>query len=161
MKQILLFTIILLSVSCSSRKVNKSVEQENSTASVSTTKVDSTKTVTKSETNTKVIDSSQSDEITITPLDSTKEMVVNGKSYKNAVLKHRKVKNNIVAVKSKTVNVEQQNRVKEATKSNNTKSKTIEVKQTERKSSFPWWILILIALGLFFTYRFWKKLPPF
>ena len=68
--------------SCSSRKVQKSEIKVNETEQTQTAKVDTSKTVTKTETNTKVLDSSTTDEITIEPVDNTKEMVVDGKSYK-------------------------------------------------------------------------------
>jgi len=160
---ILAFILIFL-CGCGSRKVQKSEIKITETAKVETTKVDSSKTVTVTDTNTKIVDSSSTDEFTIIPIDSTKEMIVSGKSYFNAKLSHKTTKANIVSTKQETVNTTRQNDIKEGSKSQTVKHVEVVTKDSERESFFKWWywlILILIASGLFFTYRFYKKLWPF
>ena len=144
-KLILLFLITFLIVGCGSRKVNKSVTKEETQIEI----LDTSKTETKTDTNTKVIDCTLTDEIEIIPIDNTKEIVVNGKTYKNVRLKSKKTKNNVTTNKVEKVAKKQQNAIK-------TKSKaSIEVKQkeTERNSNY-WWLLLLIPIYL--LYRKYK-----
>jgi uncharacterized protein YcfL len=144
-KLILLFLITFLIVGCGSRKVNKSVTKEETQISV----LDTSKTETKTDTNTKVIDCTLTDEIEIIPIDNTKEIIVNNKSYKNVRIKYKKTKNNVTTNKVEKVAKKQQNAIK-------TKSKaSIEVKQkeTERNSNY-WWLLLLIPIYL--LYRKYK-----
>ena len=86
MKKII-FIIAILLTSCASRKVavNKIDIKKDSIAEtkVIVTKID---TVNKTD-STKVIVNADSSEITITPIDSSKVIVVDGKIYKNVVLK--------------------------------------------------------------------------
>jgi len=110
-KSILLLSTLFL-ISCGSRRVEKSkeVSKENKTTELTTT--DNSTIEIKADTNTKVIDCTNTDEIEIAPIDNTKEMVVNGKTYKNAVLKHKKVKVNITTDKAEKVATNQKNDVK-------------------------------------------------
>jgi uncharacterized protein YcfL len=144
-KLILLFLITFLIVGCGSRKVNKSVTKEETQIEI----LDTSKTETKTDTNVKVISCFETDEITIVPIDSTKEIFVNGKTYRNVVLKHKKVKaNKVVEQNKKEVKIEQ--------KAIKIKSKAIiEVKQkeTERNSNY-WWLILLIPIYL--LYRKYK-----
>jgi hypothetical protein len=150
-KLILLSTIFLFS--CGSRKVNKSQTTEKTQIAIS----DNSKTETITDTNTKVIDCTDTDEITIVPVDNTKEIIVNGKKYFNVSLKHRKVKNNITTNKvEKVAKIEQK-----AVKTNVKAKRVIEVKQVERKGitflSF-WWLWLLIILMIYIGYRYRKIL---
>jgi Fe2+ transport system protein B len=158
---ILAFAIAICLSSCSSRKVNKSDTKIVETTKSEATKIDSSKTVILTDTNTKIIDSSSSEEFTIVPIDESKEMVVEGKKYLNSVIKHKKVKNNIVADNHETIAKISQNNVKTTNKAQSSKDISIENKETERKSGFPWWILILIAVAgvCYFGYRKFKGLP--
>ena len=55
------------------------------------TKTDSSKVVTVSDTNTKIVDLGTEEEFLIVPIDSSKEMVVNSVVYKNAVYSTKKL----------------------------------------------------------------------
>jgi hypothetical protein len=150
-KLILLSTILLFS--CAPRKVNKSDTKEETQIAI----LDTSKTETKTATNIKVIDCTGTDELVIIPVDPSKEIVVNGKTYKNVTLKHRKVKNNITTNKvEKVAKIEQK-----AIKTNVKAKRVIEVKQVERKGisflSF-WWLWILIILMIYIGYRYRKIL---
>lgn len=147
-KLILLSTILLFSCA-GTRKVNKSDTKEETQIAI----LDTSKTETKTDTNIKVIDCTDTDELVIVPVDNTKEIMVNGKTYKNVVLKHRKVKNNITTNKvEKVAKIEQK-----AVKTNVKAKKQIEVKQIERKGvsflSF-WWLWLIIIVG---AYIGWKN----
>jgi len=147
--------IVLFLCSCSARKVNKSETKTTETASTELTKIDSSKTVTKIDTNTKIVDSSSTDEITITPIDSTKEMIVGQVRYKNVVLKRKKIKNNIISTNNTIVQTYKQNSVKEATKSNSSKSVEATVKNVEKKqfSLLSWWWLLVLLIPAYLYYR--------
>ena len=144
-KLILLFLITFLIVGCGTRKTQQT-KTDVTTKEVTT---DNSVIETKTDTNTKVIDCTLTDEIEIIPIDNTKEIVVNGKTYKNVRLKSKKTKNNVTTNKVEKVAKKQQNAIK-------TKSKaSIEVKQkeTERNSNY-WWLLLLIPIYL--LYRKYK-----
>jgi len=155
--------LIWLCFGCSSRKVQTSSTEIKETAKSELTVVDSTKTVTKADKNTKIVDSSSTDEFVIIPIDRSQDMVVNGKKYRNAVLRHKKTKSNTVAEIKETIETATQKAIKTTEKKQREKQTNIKTKDSVRKSGFPWWILIffLISLVLFFIYRHYKKLPPF
>jgi preprotein translocase subunit SecF len=138
--------ILLAMTSCSARKTAKSQTKEETKQTEVVTEV---VTQTTNE-NTKIVDSSEIDEIEVTPIDSTKEMVIDGKKYFNAKIKKVKRKNNIVVDKIKIVDYNAQkdvNKVVEQTKKTN-------VKQTEKEAVIKWWwwIILIIILYLFFRY---------
>jgi len=134
----LFFAIVL--TSCSSRKVQKyeTKEQEQKTEKITL------ETETRVTDNTKIVDSSTTDEIEISPVSDTLPMVVNGITYKNAKIKRSKKKNNISVVKDVKVQHNAQKSDLKAVKSN----RIIEVKQIERKNSYWWllWFLLLIPI---------------
>lgn len=147
-KLILLSTILL--ISCGSRK------SETNKTDVKTKDVvtDNSTIETKTDSNTKVIDCTSTDEIEIIPVDNTKEIFVNGKTYKNVLIKHKKVKANVITTEHKKVAKKQQNNVK-------TKSKaTIEVKHkqvvSEKGNFWNWILLILFAISVFW-FVIWSR----
>jgi hypothetical protein len=135
-----LITIIFLT-SCGSRKVNKSETKESEKTEVKT----EAKTETKVTDNTKIVDTSTTDEIEICPVSDTLPMVVNGITYKNAKIKRSKKKNNISIAKDVKVQHKAQKSDLKVVKSN----RIIEVKQTERKESY-WWFLLLIPIYILY-----------
>jgi hypothetical protein len=140
-----LIATIICATSCGTRKTNQTKNDVTTKEVVTDNSVIETKT----DTNLKVIDCTSTDEIEIIPIDNTKEIIVNGKTYKNVSIKQRKVKNNVTTNKVEKVAKKQQNAIK-------TKSKaSIEVKQkeTERNSNY-WWLLLLIPIYL--LYRKYK-----
>ena len=136
--------ILLLLTSCATRKINKSTEE---------IKQDKVETVqnniqVKENASVKVIDST--DEICIEPIDSIKPMVIDGKSYLNVKIKHkkRKVDTNIILDK---------------TTSDTSVKKTVEKtevvkddKVIERKASLItqlWWLWLLILLIILYKLK--------
>jgi hypothetical protein len=136
--------------SCGSRKVSKSEtkEQEQKTEKITL------ETETRVTDNTKIIDTSTTDEIEICPVSDSLPMVINGITYKNAKIKRSKKKNNISIVKDVKVQHNAQKSDLKVVKSN----RIIEVKQTERKESYWWllWFLLLIPI-----YYLWRKYKIF
>jgi hypothetical protein len=142
-----LITVIFLT-SCGSRKVAKSEtkEQEQKTEKITL------ETETRVTDNTKIIDTSTSDEIEICPVFDSLPMVVNGITYKNAKIKRSKKKTNISIVKDVKV---QHNAQKEAVVMVK-RNKVIEVKQTERKESYWWLLWFLLLIPIYFAYKKYK-----
>ena len=126
--------------SCGSRKVSKSEikEQEQKTEKITL------ETETRVTDNTKIVDTSTTDEIEICPVSDSLPMVINGITYKNAKIKRSKKKNNISIVKDVKVQHKAQKEGLVMVKRN----KVIEVKQTDRKESYWWllWFLLLIPI---------------
>ena len=142
-----LITVIFLT-SCGSRKVQKSETKENEKTEIKT----EAKTETKLTDNTKIIDTSTTDEIEIIPIDNTLPFTVNGKEYKNVKINRKKSKNNISVSKDVKVQHNAQKTDVVTVKSN----RIIEVKQTERKESYWWLLWFLLLIPIYFVYKKYK-----
>jgi hypothetical protein len=134
--------------SCGSRKVNKSEtkEQEQKTEKITL------ETETRVTDNTKIIDTSTSDEIEICPVSDSLPMVVNGITYINAKIRRKKTKNNISVAKDVKVQHKAQKEGIVMVKRN----KVIEVKQIERKESYWWLLWFLLLIPIYFGYKKYK-----
>ena len=134
--------------SCGSRKVSKSEtkEQEQKIEKITL------ETETRVTDNTKIVDTSTSDEIEICPVSDTLPMVVNGITYKNAKIRRKKTKNNISINKDVKI---QHNAQKEGVVMVK-RNKVIEVKQTERKESYWWLLWFLLLIPVYFGYKKYK-----
>jgi hypothetical protein len=144
-------TILILAltlVSCSTRKVAKSEVKETTEVK----EIDTTKTVTNTQKFERSVDTSTVSEFEIVPIDITKPMIVNGKSYTNAILKHKVTKVNKVVELTEKVAQIQRKGVNKAIKM----ERTIKEKQTERESSFSWWWLLLL-IPIYVIYREFKN----
>jgi H+/gluconate symporter-like permease len=144
-----LITAIVLT-SCGSRKVAKSEtkEQEQKTEKITL------ETETRVTDNTKIVDTSTSDEFEICPVFDTLPMVVNGITYKNVKIRHKKTKNNISVVKDVKVQHKAQKEGVVMVKS----SRIIEVKQIERKNSYWWLLWFLLLIPIYFVYKKYKDI---
>jgi beta-lactamase regulating signal transducer with metallopeptidase domain len=140
----LFFAIVL--TSCGSRKVQKSETKETEKTEIKTEE----KKETKLTDNTKIVDTSTTDEIEIVPVDNTLPFTINGKEYKNVKIRHKKSRNNITINKDVKV---QHNAQKSGLKTVK-RDLIIERKVIERKQSFWWllWFLLLIP-----AYYLWRK----
>ena len=96
------------------------------------------------------------DQITITPLNCNDSIVVDGKVYKNAILTIKKVKDNSLYSKSKTIDI------------NTSKTQTSEVKRVEETKvkrvvkktdilSYSW-LYILLAILMFIAYKYLRNI---
>jgi hypothetical protein len=139
-----LLILLLLLTSCGTRRVNKSTEE---------TKQDKVEVIqnniqVKENVSVKVIDST--DEICIEPIDSIKPMVIDGKSYLNVKIKHKKRKVNTSIVLDKTVS-------DTGTKKTVEKTEVVkDVKIIERKTSLItqlWWLWLLILLFILYKLK--------
>jgi len=150
MKKLIYILVSIVFISCGSRKVSKTnLEEKKDSVSV----VD-VKTEIKTNENTEINNNSKidktEDEFIIEPIDNTKEIVVNGKSYKNVKIRHKKTKDNSLHTNQKKV-------VKNALKQQK-KSIKIQTKQVENKKS-----KVIDKKANYFIY-FWMEyrlsLPP-
>ena len=132
-------SIAMLS-SCSTRKVVIEEVKKDSLSQIYT-KIE-TKEDIKIETKNDIV----TNEFIITPLDTCKDIVVNGITYRNAILSYKKTKDNTIQVQDIKVS---KNELKvQATKvTQNRKVKDIE------KTSNPYWLL-LIPIGLYLIYKY-------
>ena len=134
--------ILLLLVSCRSKKINETTETKKETE---TTKIGEVRTD-----NTIKNIFEVEDEIVVEPLDSLQPMTVNGKVYKNARLRHRNKKVNTNIVNDKK---EVKTTVKQSKKTASTKI----IKKDIRATGFSWWWWLLLLIPIYYLYRKYKK----
>jgi hypothetical protein len=154
MKPIYILVSLIL-FSCASRKVDIKTKEIKKDSLVET-KIDLKENKVKdstSETNTNTI--IDIDEITIKPLDTCKEIVVNGKHYKNVILTYKKTKsnslyNNKIKVSENTLkHVVVDNKVKTSIKENN------KEKKIDKKANY--FIYLWFILGIIIIYIIWRN----
>lgn len=134
--------VITMLSSCGTRKVViNDVKKDSISKTVVKTIVDSISTTE----NNIVID-----EFTITPLDTCKDIVVNGITYRNAVLSYKKTKDRTI----QNIKVSEEKLETQDTKvTQNRKVKDIE------KTPIPmlWLLWLLIPLFMYIIYRFYGR----
>lgn len=142
-----LFAFLLL-VSCGAKKVLKT---ETSEISKQKTEIDST-----SKTNTVIKKDILSDDCIIEPVDTTKPIEITnnfGKTtkYKNAKIRHRKVKDNSIVIID---NITAKKGVKTSEKAIKNKTKLVNKDQFNVSTMLLqfWWLWILLIIA-FFVYR--------
>ena len=141
--------------SCASRKVDvKTIEVKKD--SLVETKINLVETKVKdSVSETNINKTVYFDEIIIKPLDSCKEFIVDGKSYKNVVLSYKKTKtntlyNNKVKVSENTLkDLKIDNKVKTSSKEN------IKEKKIDKKANY--FIYLWFILGIIIIYLIWRS----
>lgn len=155
MNKFIVFLLTLTLISCGARKVDvtKSIVKKDS---VVETKVEVTTAIAKvinDSTNIKIEVSE--DELTLTPIDTSKEMVVNGKRYKNAVLKHRKTKSNSLYTNNKTESETKRKDSVVSIKADVKSSTNIKTKHIDKSADYSWiiWILLIIII----IYTLWRN----
>jgi len=154
MKPIYILVSLIL-FSCASRKVDIKTKEIKKDSLVET-KIDLKENKVKdstSETNTNTI--IDIDEITIKPLDTCKEIIVNGKHYKNVILTYKKTKsntlyNNKIKVSENTLkHVVVDNKIKTSIKEN------IKEKKIDKKANY--FIYLWFILGIIIIYIIWRN----
>jgi len=141
-----IIALAFLLIGCASRKVNKSEVKEE----VKTEQTVKEEVKTDSNTNTTIIDTSETTEIEIVPIDNSKPIEYNGHKVINGTLKLSKKKNAITTNSNEKVS-------QIAKKEGKTKSnKVVEVKQKQTEAKRPfnwWWIILVVGVG----YLIYKK----
>lgn len=141
--------IIFLLVSCGSRKVD--VQKTDTVI-----KTDSISIVKKEEvvvTQNNVFVNTDTDEMEITPIDSTKPFMVGEKKYYNAKIRYKKTK--VILVD--TTKVLESKKESQAVRTIKDKKEKVFKKNIDKKEShsiYWWWLLIiLLVLFIFYVYR--------
>ena len=154
MKKLLLILCLLL-MSCGARKVaiEKSTVKKDSIATVEV-KVATTETKEKTD-STNVVTTIDNNEITITPIDTCKEIMVDGKHYKNVVLKIKKIKTNSLYINKKK---ESETKHIDSTATSKVIKKEVvdsKLKTVDKKASYSWviWLFLLILI----LYLLWQN----
>jgi hypothetical protein len=133
-------TVITMLSSCGTRKVIIDEVKKDSLSQIST------KIVTKEDIKIETKNDITTDEFTITPLDTCKDIVIDGKTYRNVVLSYKKTKDNTIQVQNIKV-------AKNELKTQETKvTQNRKVKDIERTSNPFLWLLIPIGLYLIYKY---------
>jgi hypothetical protein len=153
-KLILLFLITLTSCASRQTKIDKLVVKKDS---VTETKAVLTVTETKEKTDsTNIITMVDSSEIMITPIDTCKEIVVDGKVYKNVVLRIKKNK-----VNTSYTNNKRESNIKRTDSIGTTKTSVTEdtvekIKTIDKKTNYWtlfYWIILFIIIYLLYKNR--------
>lgn len=128
---ILLSTLAVVLASCSTRKVVIDEVKKDSVSQIST------KIVTKEVLDVKNETDIFTEELTVTPIDTCKDIVIDGKVYKNVVLTYKKTKDRSIYTEKKIVSKieDKQQTTKVVVKK--------KQKQVERKSFNILWIIII------------------
>ena len=144
MKAIYILVSLVL-FSCGSRKVAIQEIKKDSLKQIET------KIVTKEETNIAIKNDIYTDEFTITPLDTLKDIVVNGITYKNVVLRYKKVKDNSLHIEKKIVS---KNELKKELIKTSVNSFKKEIDKKQNYWNYLWLLLIPICYYLYKRFRF-------
>ena len=139
MKAIYILVSLIL-FSCGSRKVAIQEIKKDSLKQIDT------KIVTKEETNISIKNDIYTDEFTITPLDTLKDIVVNGITYKNVVLRYKKVKDNSLHIEKKTM---LKNEVKKEIVKTSVKSFKKDIDRKQNYWNYLWLLLIPVCYYLY------------
>jgi hypothetical protein len=144
-KRLILIFSALVIASCGSRKVETAkIAIDTKVDSVVITKVDGTYVQ-----NNNVITSEDCEELEYKPLDSTKVMVIDGKSFFNTIIKaKKKSKRSIDTTKTQSrVSISKKEQV---IKTDKTKAKEAKV---DRKANYYSYLWLLILPVLYFLYK--------
>ena len=141
--------------SCASRKVDIKV-QEIKKDSLIETKIDLTENKVKDSTaETNINKIVYFDEIIIKPIDSCKEFIVEGKTYKNVVLNYKKTKTNTLYNNKVKVSENTLKHVKTDSKIKTSSKENIKEKQIDKKANY--FIYLWFILGIIIIYVIWRN----
>jgi hypothetical protein len=154
MKKLLLIACLIL-MSCGARKVDieKVAIKKDSTA-IAEVKVVTVETKQKTD-STNVSTTIDDNEITVTPIDTCKEIVVDGKIYKNVILKIKKTKTNSLYTNNKKESETKRIDSVATVKVNKTEDVVVNNKKIDKPANYSWiiWILLLILI----LYQLWRN----
>lgn len=167
-KLILIFLIVPFLFNCGARKAETTKEDIKIKNDIEVVNETAKKEVveTKEDVNTNINIVETESETTITPVNADKEMVVDGKTYKNAVLSNKKRDSNTHTSKDekKETKASAETNVKDVKKDKgevNVKSKSHKVDRKESFTGVLFWIFwILLLIAVFFIVRWLNKKYP-
>jgi ATP-dependent Zn protease len=147
---IILYSILSIFIaSCASRKVN--IDKADTVVKTDSTSVTKQEVVTTQNNHVSIV--TDTDEVEIVPIDTTKHIEVNGKKYHNVKIRYKKTKKVLVDTTKIKVSKNDSQVVKTIkNKKENTFKKNIDKK--ESYTIYLWWLLILLLILLgYYTYR--------
>ena len=153
MKKIIL--LLLLFTSCASRKVNVETTEIKKDSTVETKSIVKTLEIKQKTDSTNININADSSEIVITPIDSSKTIIVDGKTYRNVVLRIKK--NNINASYR---NNKSESNIKHidsitTTKTSIKESVVNKTKNIEKETNY--WILLYWLILILILYLLWQN----
>jgi hypothetical protein len=141
---IVLFSIFIL-FSCGTRKVQiEKVKEDIKKDSVS--QIVENKTL---EVKNDIVSTNEAEETEIVAVDTSKAIVINGVSYKNAIIRHKKSKVNTI---DKTIKKASQNALKR-TEVKGEFHKQLFIKQSDKTSFTYYWLLLLLIIPLYYLFK--------
>jgi hypothetical protein len=155
-----LIAILIMLTSCGSRKteIQRVNTKKDSTVIITSNVVKTGKTEKKDSTNIN-LDITE-DELTFTPIDIAKEIVIDGKSYRNVVLKIKKTKDNSIYKNSNTVSETSHIDSTGTTSIKETNESDTKIKSIEKTTLSNWLFWLVISITV--VYACWvNKFWPF
>ena len=154
MKKLIILLVVILT-SCGARKVDVSKVEIKKDSIVETKAEVVTTEIKEVVDSTNITTEINTDEVCIEPLDSTKEMVVDGKIYKNVVLKIKKNK-----VNTSYTNNKRESNIKHTDSVGTSKTSVKEnivakTKNIDRKADY--WSLLWLLLLILIMYLLWRN----
>lgn len=154
MKKLIILLVVILT-SCGARKVDVSKIEIKKDSIVETKTEVATTEIKEIIDSTNITTEINTDEVCIEPLDSTKEMVVDGKIYKNVVLKIKKNK-----VNTSYTNNKRESNIKHTDSVGTSKTSVKEnivakTKNIDRKADY--WSLLWLLLLILIMYLLWRN----
>jgi len=151
-----IFIIISLFLfSCASRKVDIKTTDIKKDSLIETKIVLTENKVKDSTAETNINKTVYFDEIIIKPLDSCKEFIVEGKTYKNVVLNYKKTKTNTLYNNKIKVSENTLKHVKTDSKIKTSSKENIKEKKIDKKANY--FIYLWFILGIIIIYVIWRS----
>jgi len=147
--------LLILLTSCASRQVdvNKTNARKDSVSVTDVSLVVKENKEKKDSTNIKI--NTETDEITITPIDSSEGIIVEGKNYKNVIIKLKRNKTNTSYANSSKETI---NTLKDSIATNKTTTKeVIENKAKEVNRGPRYYLIFWLFLLILILYLLWRN----
>jgi hypothetical protein len=152
MKQLVILVSLIL-IGCGSRKVAIQEVKKDSLSQIETKIVTDEKSKENKAIETNINTISDVEETIFTPIDNNKEIIINGKSYFNVVLKVKKVKSNTLYNNKETITKTALKSTKTATKAKTLVKENSKIKNIDKKANYWGWLwLLLIPIG-YYVYK--------
>jgi len=148
MKKVIILSLIfsIFGTSCGAKKVN--VDKVDIKVKSDSTVSASNQTISTQDNHIKITEDTH--EVEVCPVSDTIPMVVNGITYKNAKLRYKKTKKELV--NTSKIKVSEKASIKVSVKKD-TSAKSFK-KNVDRKANDWWWLLIILLVLLgFYTYK--------
>jgi hypothetical protein len=153
MKKIIL--LLLLFTSCASRKVNVETTEIKKDSTVENKSIVKTLEIKQKTDSTNITINADSSEIVITPIDSSKTIIVDGKTYRNIVLRIKKNKTNTSYRNNKSEsNIKHIDSIT-TTKTSIKESVVNKTKNIEKETNY--WILLYWLILILILYLLWQN----